>query len=69
MSPAVSMDDIEDKDIRDLLCKNMYTSTQKKANDDVKLSGTKHDIPNCTFEEVLNPVSVATILIQLQSSI
>ena len=56
MSPAISMDDIEDPEIRKLICDHMYTSEWTKAIQESEVQATKRHIPNTTVEISGDPV-------------
>lgn len=50
MTPAISIDDITDKEIRELICADMYTTTSMKSAQELNLKITKRSIPNTTLQ-------------------
>lgn len=55
MTPAISIDDIADKEMRELICADMYTTVSMQSAQALNLKTTKRQIPNTTFQIV--PVS------------
>lgn len=58
MSPAISMDDVDDAKMRDLLCSQMYTSETTRATKESALTTTEKHIPNSTLEKNGDPVGL-----------
>lgn len=56
MSPAVSIDDVDDPEMRKLLCANMYTSELTKAIQESAVQAAERHIPNTTVEMSGDPV-------------
>ncbi|GLV41464.1 hypothetical protein CBL_06694 [Carabus blaptoides fortunei] len=56
MAPAISMDDITDAEVRDQLCKYIYTTESVSASAEVKFKPRMRVIPNTTLEHSADPV-------------
>lgn len=50
MSPAVSVDDVDDPEMRKLMLGHMYTTDWRKAELEAAGPITKREIPNSTLE-------------------
>lgn len=57
MTPAISIDDIADQKVREIICADMYASTTDKLVEPLNLKVTERIIPNTTFEQNSNYVS------------
>lgn len=58
MSPAVSVDDVEDPEMRKLMLGHMYTTDWRKAELEAAGPVTKRTIPNSALEILNKPVNV-----------
>lgn len=56
MTPAISIDDIADQKVREIICADMYASTTDKIVEPLNLKVTERVIPNTTFEQNSNYV-------------
>lgn len=57
MSPAVSMDDVEDPEMRQLLCQHMYTTEWGKATQESEVKNCDRVVGNTTVETGGDPVT------------
>lgn len=62
MSPAVSIDDVTDQEMRNLLLGHMYTTDWRKAEMEAAGPVTKRDVPNSTLELYNKKVSICITL-------
>lgn len=58
MAPAVSIDDVPDPKMRELLVAHMYTTEWHKAEEEAALPISKRSVPNTTLEYCNIPVSM-----------
>ncbi|EFA03016.1 uncharacterized protein LOC103314913 [Tribolium castaneum] len=63
MSPAVSIDDVSDPEMRNLLLAHMYTSEWTKAIQESSVKPTERHIPNTTVEQAGDPVQLKVDLL------
>lgn len=56
ISPAVSIDDVPDPDMRDLLCQFMYTTEWKKATEEAKIKMPPKKTPERVSESMGDPL-------------